>query len=80
MNTMLVLLSALARVLPLTGEAGKTGTTNNNVDLGLLAIFPVSNSSAVLAGKRQFSHLAVAQAARLCKYMRQVTDSDQTTD
>jgi len=50
---MSVLLSAaLARVLLLT-EAGKTGTTNNNVDLGSLAIFPVSNSSVAFGWKRQ---------------------------
>jgi len=46
-----VLLSAHWQVLLWTGEAA--GTTNN-VDLGSLAIFPVSNSS-VAFGKRQYS-------------------------
>jgi len=32
--------AALARVLPLTGEAGKTGTTNNNVDLWFIGYIP----------------------------------------
>ena len=66
------------------GEAGKTGTTNNNVDLWFIGYIPSRQlATGVWLGNDNNSPTSgsSAQAARLWgKYMRQVTDYDQATD